>query len=180
MNDDFEFDGMKLSVVTHNGQPHLTLSEIAGALYGRANAKGGAATAPPLENQIKQVKRLYQNHADEFSKSMTANVLMQTAGGMQEVRVFSLRGAHLLGLFAETSYAKQFRHYVLNVLDREAERANSLLGQYHKAMGELAAETEIASWHGQGLNTWKGKKSPLQLRVEQLGEALQLRLPFIH
>lgn len=35
------------------------------------------------------------------------------------MRVFSLRGAHLIGMFARTPKAKEFRRWVLDVLDRE-------------------------------------------------------------
>jgi prophage antirepressor-like protein len=65
------------------------------------------------------INKLYANNADEFTQSMTALVKIQTAGGEQEVRVFSLRGAHLLGMFARTAEAKDFRVWILDVLDNE-------------------------------------------------------------
>ena len=37
------------------------------------------------------------------------------------VRIFSLRGCHLLAMFARTPIAKQFRRWVLDVLDKLAE-----------------------------------------------------------
>lgn len=48
---------------------------------------------------------------------MTALVKLPTAGGEQQVRVFSLRGAHLLGMFARTDKAASFRKWVLDILD---------------------------------------------------------------
>lgn len=36
-----------------------------------------------------------------------------------KVRVFSLRGAHLIAMFARTPVAKEFRRWVLDILDRE-------------------------------------------------------------
>ncbi|WP_341535798.1 hypothetical protein [Glaesserella parasuis] len=50
---------------------------------------------------------------------MTALIELQTAGGKQQVRVFSLRGAHLIAMFARTKVAKDFRKWVLDILDRE-------------------------------------------------------------
>ena len=41
--------------------------------------------------------------------------------GEKEVRIFSLRGAHLLAMFARTKVAKAFRKWVLDVLDREVQ-----------------------------------------------------------
>ena len=35
------------------------------------------------------------------------------------VRIFSLRGCHLLAMFAKTEVAKQFRKWVLDLLDKE-------------------------------------------------------------
>lgn len=52
---------------------------------------------------------------------MTALIDLPTKGGIQQVRIFSLRGAHLLAMFARTKVAKEFRHWVLDVLEGEAE-----------------------------------------------------------
>lgn len=51
--------------------------------------------------------RLYQKHAAEFTEHMTAVVKLTTPGGAQDVRIFSLRGAHLLGMFARTERAAE-------------------------------------------------------------------------
>lgn len=37
----------------------------------------------------------------------------------KDVHVFSLRGAHLIAMFARTPIAKEFRKWVLDVLDKE-------------------------------------------------------------
>lgn len=68
------------------------------------------------------VSKLYERNKDEFTNSMTTVLKLDTAGGAQDVRVFSLRGAHLLGMFARTDVAKAFRRWVLDVLDREVEQ----------------------------------------------------------
>lgn len=45
---------------------------------------------------------------------------MTTPYGEQLTRAFSLRGAHLVAMFARTPKAKEFRRWVLDILDREA------------------------------------------------------------
>ncbi|CDF98632.1 BRO family protein [Avibacterium paragallinarum] len=70
----------------------------------------------------RNVKSIYERHADEFTPNMTALINMQTNGGMQKVRIFSLRGAHLIGMLSHTKVAKEFRKWVLDILDQEVER----------------------------------------------------------
>ncbi|WP_029591991.1 Bro-N domain-containing protein [Franconibacter pulveris] len=67
----------------------------------------------------KAVQRIYSRHADEFTYQMTGVVSLTTAGGQQQARVFSLRGAHLVAMFARTPVAKDFRRWLLDILDRE-------------------------------------------------------------
>ncbi|EMG9442874.1 hypothetical protein V5268_004100 [Escherichia coli] len=69
------------------------------------------------------VTRIYARHADEFTNGMTASVkLTDPKGDKQETRIFSLRGAHLIAMFARTPIAKEFRRWVLDILDRETEK----------------------------------------------------------
>ncbi len=75
------------------------------------------------------VVKLYNRNADEFTPTMTQLVEMETAGGKQMVRVFSLRGTHLLAMFARTEKAKAFRRWVLDVLDAEIAKQQPLLTQ---------------------------------------------------
>lgn len=63
------------------------------------------------------IDRLYKSNADEFTEHMTQVLDLPTAGGVQKVRIFSLRGAHLLGMFAKTERAKAFRQWVLDILE---------------------------------------------------------------
>ncbi|EJP2575257.1 hypothetical protein NV535_000457, partial [Escherichia coli] len=54
------------------------------------------------------VTRIYARHADEFTNGMTASVkLTDPKGDKQETRIFSLRGAHLIAMFARTPIAKE-------------------------------------------------------------------------
>lgn len=97
------FQDVTFAIVDRSGEPWLRVSQI-------ATAFGYTTTAP--------LNQTYQRHADEFTSLMTAVVDLDTPGGRQPVRIFSLRGAHLLGMFARTERAKQFRRWVLDILER--------------------------------------------------------------
>ncbi|RKU03379.1 hypothetical protein C7H84_09580 [Burkholderia sp. Nafp2/4-1b] len=71
------------------------------------------------QNPAQNIQKLYERNSTEFSTSMTAVVTVDTAGGPQQTRIFSLRGAHLLAMFARTPPAAEFRRWVLDILDRE-------------------------------------------------------------
>ena len=103
------FNGVQFEEITRNNEPWIRMPQIEVAL---GYTKRGAA------------QTLYDRHADEFTDSMTAVVTLPTPGGPQETRIFSLRGCHLLAMFARTSVAKAFRAWVLDVLEvlNEAEQ----------------------------------------------------------
>lgn len=107
------FQNTTLSVINQNNQIWLTTKEIGKGLGYR--------------NPSADIANLYDRNADEFTPEMTALVEMQTAGGLQKVRIFSLRGAHLIAMFARTKIAKAFRKWVLDVLDEEVKKSTALL-----------------------------------------------------
>lgn len=102
------FHNTTFSHMEIGGQVWLTASEVGEAL-GYADDKA--------------IHRLYRKHANEFTSNMTGVVKVTTPGGMQDVRMFSLRGAHLMGMFSRTPVAKEFRRWVLDILDREVENS---------------------------------------------------------
>lgn len=72
----------------------------------------------------KSVTNIYSRNSEEFTSSMSMVIKMMTNGinnNLREksVRVFSLRGCHLIAMFATTDKAKEFRRWVLDILDRE-------------------------------------------------------------
>lgn len=95
--------------VEHAGKPWLTAAEIAQALgYAREDSIG----------------RIYERRKDEFTPGMTLTAKLAVKGfgsgeSEKDVRIFSLRGAHLVAMFARTERAAEFRRWVLDVLDRE-------------------------------------------------------------
>lgn len=103
-NSELNFHGISLQPVSGLGGIWLTANQIGDALQYADD---------------KAVQRIYSRNADEFSEQMTGVVNLTTPGGNQQTRVFSLRGAHLIAMFARTSVAKEFRRWLLDILDRE-------------------------------------------------------------
>ncbi|UQS91912.1 Bro-N domain-containing protein [Pseudomonas chlororaphis subsp. piscium] len=100
------FHNTQFDIVDRSGQPWLRANQIGLALD---------------YSDGKAIQRIYARHKDEFTDAMTGVVKLTTPSGEQETRIFSLRGAHLLAMFARTAVAKEFRHWVLDVLEGEAE-----------------------------------------------------------
>lgn len=133
------FQDHQFDVIDRNGQPWLRLPQIEGALgYG---------------NRGRGLYNLYKSHADEFTDSMTAVISLPTAGGPQETRIFSLRGCHLLAMFARTPVAKAFRHWVLNILEARGplsasscERPNFSHIQVPATAGRDTLRRLISAW----------------------------------
>ena len=102
------FHNVTFSQVNHDNKIWLTSSELAHALgYKKSDA----------------VTQIYSRYHDEFTDSMSTtlkmSVVRKTGAVDIPVRVFSLRGAHLIAMFATTPKAKEFRRWVLDILDRE-------------------------------------------------------------
>ncbi|WP_265497313.1 BRO-N domain-containing protein [Providencia rustigianii] len=119
---DLTFQKFTFNPIVEDGQVWLTSTEIAHVLgYSRTD----------------NVSKLYARNADEFTDSMTMTVNM-TFNGInnslrnKSVRVYSLRGAHLIAMFSNTPVAKEFRKWVLDILDREVGLGNhSPVFNYH-------------------------------------------------
>ncbi|MBZ2172196.1 Bro-N domain-containing protein [Nitratidesulfovibrio sp. SRB-5] len=107
MSTSLVFQSHRFDVIDLNGQPWLRSNQI--------------GLAMDYKNPDLSVAKLYRQHADEFTDSMTAMVTLPTPGGPQETRIFSLRGCHLLAMFARTPVAKAFRAWVLDVLETLGE-----------------------------------------------------------
>ena len=102
---DLNFHGKALMPVENITGVWLTSSDLARALE---------------YSNSRSVTMLYNKYADEFTSGMTQVLEVSTTGNYRKkVRVFSLRGAHLIAMFARTPVAKEFRRWVLDILDRE-------------------------------------------------------------
>lgn len=69
--------------------------------------------------QIDAVTKVFNRNSDEFTNDMT-QIVQNSQTPNLGVRAFSLRGAHLIAVFARTPVAKEFRKWVLDVLDKES------------------------------------------------------------
>lgn len=121
------FNEVNFSPVEQNGQIWLTAPELASALgYLKSDAVG----------------QVYERNKDEFNSSMTTTITVKSNDSIETlnlsvskksknltktIRIFSLRGAHLIAMFSKTAIAKRFRKWVLDVLDREvtSQQVNS-------------------------------------------------------
>ncbi|WP_183169424.1 P22AR C-terminal domain-containing protein [Atlantibacter sp. RC6] len=102
---DLNFQGKAIVPVAGMSGIWLSSAEIANALQYKS---------------AKSVTNLFNQNADEFTSGMTQVIESVTSGNYRKkVRVFSLRGAHLIAMFARTDVAKEFRRWVLDILDRE-------------------------------------------------------------
>ncbi|WP_413475896.1 Bro-N domain-containing protein [Hafnia paralvei] len=111
---DYNFQGFAFHPVEDSGSIWFTSTELAKALgYKKTDA----------------ISQIYARNADEFSESMSLTLNMKVNGinnslRNKSVRVYSLRGAHLVAMFATTTKAKEFRRWVLDILDREVAQGN--------------------------------------------------------
>jgi len=124
----FTFQNHTLEAVQYEGKYWFTAATLAKALeYSRGD----------------KITQIYNRNADEFTPCMSINVKLtfndvdEKSGNLnlrlsrkskgynnlvRSVRVFSLRGAHLIAMFANTPVAKDFRKWVLDLLDRETSQ----------------------------------------------------------
>ena len=140
------FNEVNFTPVQQNGQIWLTATELAKALgYAKSDA----------------VTQVYERNQDEFNSSMTLTLKLRVKGfgngnSEKESRIFSLRGCHLIAMFSKTDIAKQFRKWVLDILDREvgqpvAKTHKSERTPLHDAHAMLVAKTK----HLNSSEAWK-------------------------
>lgn len=100
------FNAIQFHPIQQNDdQIWLTAAELADALgYSRTD----------------KINQIYKRKEDEFSISMT-QLVANTQNLNLRLRIFSLRGCHLIAMFARTPVAKEFRKWVLDILDREVQ-----------------------------------------------------------
>ena len=116
MTTQLAFHETQFNVINRNNQIWLSSKEIAQALgYAKTNA----------------ITKIYNQNTDEFTDGMSQVIESMTpaisevpksgiSGNLRvKIRIFSLRGAHLIAMFARTPVAKEFRRWVLDILDRE-------------------------------------------------------------
>ncbi|AKH89033.1 BRO-N domain-containing protein [Edwardsiella tarda] len=73
----------------------------------------------------KQVNKIYSRHKDEFIGSMTTLSKVTVSNKNNELehvrlRLFSPRGAHLIGMMSRTKVAKELRRWLLDLVEKES------------------------------------------------------------
>ena len=133
MTTSLTFQNTKLSVINQNNQIWLSALDVGKSLG--------------YSQPVVGVTKIYDRHHDEFTEKMTALIDMPTAGGLQKVRIFSLRGAHLIAMFARTKIAKAFRKWVLDVLDEEVKKSTALLPSTITPEQQQAIQSAVQQAH---------------------------------
>ncbi|HDH0767306.1 TPA: transcriptional regulator [Klebsiella pneumoniae] len=109
------FKSHTLEAIDHEGKLWFTAATLASALeYSRGD----------------KITQIYNRNADEFTPCMTTvlenlklRFSIKSTGYSNlktKMRVFSLRGAHLIAMFASTPVAKEFRRWLLDLIERES------------------------------------------------------------
>ena len=157
------FESTEFDVVDIHNVPWLRGYQVGSALeYSDASAA---------------VAKLYDRNADEFTDEMTQVLDLPTAGGVQPVRIFSPRGAYLLGMLARTEKAKAFRVWVLDVLEGRV---------VHRSAKPMTIPQQIAS-HRLRLSllkelqreTAEGMRKAIHAQVSHISRLLSLPCPAI-
>ena len=119
------FNDVPLTPITYQNSPWIRAAELARALG---------------YSDTRKITHLYERNADEFTPEMTQVIEISDVPGMgtlenlkHKARIFSLRGCHLVAMFARTPVAKAFRRWVLDVLDK-------LDAEQHAALSSPAAD----------------------------------------
>jgi hypothetical protein len=111
------------------------------------------------------IHKVFESNADEFTAEMTQLVDLGTAGGRQQVRIFSPRGCYLLGMLARTERAKAFRAWVLDVLEGRLAPLQS---------GRLSVAQRLAALR------YRGSLAKELSRTTERGLALELHANLRH
>lgn len=158
------FQDKKIRLVDRNGIKWASSADIADALgYSRSD----------------KVTRIYDRHQVEFTKSMTMTVENPTSGASGNLRTttryFSLRGAHMIAMFARTQKAQSFRVWVLDLIEQH-QNMPSLVQEWFDARAKMETESAVASLCGKGLNRWRTVKRRLENKITLLENEMQPQL----
>lgn len=105
MTTQLTFQSTALTAISHNNQTYISSSDLARALQ---------------YSDFRSVTKIFTRYEDEFTADMSEVVNLTTSGNLETTsRIFSLRGCHLIAMFARTPVAKEFRKWVLDILDKE-------------------------------------------------------------
>ena len=128
INKNLSFNDKPLQIVNLNdNQIWITSKSLAEALdYSRED----------------NITLIYKRHQNEFTEKMSKiaeNINLAVSENLiTKTRIFSLRGCHLISMFSKTKVAKDFRKWVLDILDKEVKQKDS---EWYKDI-KITAEEE--------------------------------------
>ncbi len=145
------FRNTTFDIIDRNNQPWLRSGQLAQALG---------------YTDERSITKIFSRNTEEFSDAMTSVVKLTPQGEQaRDIRIFSMRGAHLLAMLSRTKIAKEFRKWVLDILDKETaqqkysaspadtltlEQCDQLRGMMLEAQSKLpkaqAAKFAISGW----------------------------------
>lgn len=105
INNLVQFNNHNLEIINKNGQRYFSAPQIGAALgYARSD----------------KIVQIYNRHNDEFTPDMSDTLKLRLSGNLEtDVRIFSLRGCHLLAMFSKTPVAKKFRRWILDLIEQQ-------------------------------------------------------------
>ncbi|HEM8505047.1 TPA: hypothetical protein U2Q41_001804 [Citrobacter koseri] len=122
--------GVNCSELKFHGQTVVPYDNGDGKIWFTADTLAGLLKYASKD----KVLNLYYRHKDEFTDSMTTIAKVRVRNENNElqynqVRLFSSRGAHLIGMFARTKVAKELRVWLLDLVEKEGSVPQ--LGVHH-------------------------------------------------
>ncbi|OOH89523.1 hypothetical protein BMT54_06420 [Pasteurellaceae bacterium 15-036681] len=117
MSNQLTFQNVALTAIQRNNQIYISAKDLASALQYKC---------------VQSIANIYNSNSDEFTTEMSFVIDSVTNGinGSERKirqRIFSLRGCHLIAMFARTAVAKEFRKWVLDILDKEIAQNNGTI-----------------------------------------------------
>ncbi|MCX8602648.1 MULTISPECIES: Bro-N domain-containing protein [unclassified Gilliamella] len=126
MSNSLVFHNTTIQSVNHNNQIWITSSELAKLLQYKSTDS---------------VTKIYNRNFDEFTRKMTETVKLTAPNNLiQTVRIFSLRGAHLIAMLAKTEIAKEVRKWLLDLADKEIGISETISLEQQQAIQQAVNE----------------------------------------
>ncbi|EAA3938781.1 transcriptional regulator [Salmonella enterica subsp. enterica] len=146
MNTQLVFKSRVLEAVEHEGKPWFTAATLAKALE---------------YSDTKRITVLYNRNSDEFTPGMSEVLKSSTSGNLRvSRRIFSLRGAHLIAMFASTPVAKEFRKWVLDLIEKETTvpQSSTVLAPHRECLPKMVYHHQ-SKYNPYRAYAWDGEQS---------------------
>ncbi len=160
------FNNVAFSAIDRNGQPWLPSSQLATALgYKMPDSISRLYRRNSdefTESMTQLIEIAPEGQFDELATGINSNPKSEVqilgvigaepqrkaAGSDGRMRIFSLRGAHLIAMFARTKVAKDFRKWVLDVLDNLPEQSHPTTFPLSTPTDREALRGLVCAWIG--------------------------------